>query len=65
MPVMSEVFRTNFCRHKHEECARKKLLLFLEEKKHDISDKLAREIERIEPTICPNNMEKVNRLLSL
>jgi hypothetical protein len=65
MPVMADIYKKHYCQDKHDACARNKLLSFLEEKKYDISDAVEREIERIAPTLLPNDIEKVNKLQTL
>ena len=62
MPVMAEIYKKHYCQDKYDACARNKLLSFLEEKKYDISDAVEREIERIAPTLLPNDTEKVIKL---
>ena len=65
MPGTAEMYKSSYCRDKHDTCARNALLRFLEEKKYDISDRLEKEIDRIAPRLLPNDMAAVVRLRSL
>lgn len=64
MPTTVKIFKKSFCTDDYEGCARHRLLNFIEGSNFDVSEETAMMIDRVSPTLAPDELEKIKHLIS-